>query len=73
MKKEKRFNRVVMKRPSHYKRDPNRIVKDIQLEMVCTKDQMSKLIELAEPKGCTRQEVIRRLIEEEHLRQYKES
>jgi len=69
MKREQRFKRVVMKRPVNYERDPNRKIKDIQFDMVCTKEQMTKLIELAEVKGCTRQEVIRRLIVEEHLRQ----
>lgn len=40
--------------------------------MVCTKDQMRKLIELAVLKGCTRQEIIRLLIEEEHLKYYRD-
>lgn len=67
MNNEQSHKIVVTNRPSKYKRDPKRVIKDIQLEMVTTKDQMRKLIELSKIKGCTRQEVIRRLIEEEHL------
>ncbi len=68
MKNEQSLKIVVSNRPSKYKRDPKREIKNIQLEMVFTKDQMNKLITLSEKRGCTRQEVIRRLIEEEHLK-----
>ena len=51
-----------------YKKDPNRIYKNEIYQFTFTRDDMSKLKEIAALKGISRPEVLRQMIRAEHLK-----
>ena len=62
MKKIKKYLR------GPYKKDPKRIYKNEIYQFTFTKDDMSKLKEIAELKGISSPEVLRQMIRAEHLK-----